>query len=230
MSPLCQCTLLAQAPLARKGILTREIPYRCTLRKQGPYPRTISTKDDDDVRFILVLQCLLAFSWPCRYTLSGLRSVQRCVLLVTYPFIGFPVLSLVARSTPELSYSMLIGCSLDNVRFGQRSTRPTSPSVKCHQTSQRLAAPISALAAAPDGSGVALLSQDNAVRLVDVAARRVRRTVHGLLPAARLAADARLRCLLVYGGAAGGRVQWWAPRWVRWLALQTSGTRWEPQM
>ena len=89
MSPLCQCTLLAQAPLAGKGILTREIPYRCTLRKQGPYPRSISTKNDDDVHFIRVLQCLFAFSWPCRYTLSGLRSVQRCVSLVMHPLIGF---------------------------------------------------------------------------------------------------------------------------------------------
>ena len=89
----------------------------------------------------------------------------------------------------------------------------------------RLAAPISAVAAAPDGGSVALLSHDNAVRLVDVAARRVRRTVHGLLPAARLAADGRLRCLLVYGGAAGGRVQWWAPRrHQQLLALEVAPT------
>ena len=89
----------------------------------------------------------------------------------------------------------------------------------------RLAAPISAVAAAPDGGSVALLSHDNAVRLVDVAARRVRRTVHGLLLAARLAADGRLRCLLVYGGAAGGRVQWWAPRrHQQLLALEVAPT------
>ena len=33
---------------------------------------------------------MLAFSWPCRCTLSALRSVQRCVSLVMHPLIGFP--------------------------------------------------------------------------------------------------------------------------------------------
>ena len=73
MRPPCQCTLLAQAPLAGKGILAREIPQRCTLRKQGAYPRTLSAKKHDDVHFIQVSQCFLAFPWPCPYTFVGLR-------------------------------------------------------------------------------------------------------------------------------------------------------------
>ena len=73
-------------------------------------------------------------------------------------------------------------------------------------------APLTQLACSPTGTSAAVLGLDNAVRLIDLAANQVRRTVHGLLQAARVTADRRLGCVVVHGGGAGGRLQWWAPQ------------------
>ena len=40
----------------------------------------------------------------------------------------------------------------------------------------------------------------------------MRRTVHGLLQASRIVPDRRLGCVVLHGGGAGGRLQWWAPQ------------------
>ena len=42
--------------------------------KKVPYRRTLQAEKDAHVHFILVLQCFLAFPWPCRCTLWGLRT------------------------------------------------------------------------------------------------------------------------------------------------------------
>ena len=41
------------------------------------------------LRFKRVLLCFLVFSWPCPYTLSGLRKAQNFAFLIMYPFIVF---------------------------------------------------------------------------------------------------------------------------------------------
>ena len=67
------------------------------------------------------------------------------------------------------------------------------------------------MARSSDGARVALLGQDNAIRLVDVAANAVALTVQGLRRAAHMAPDARLRAMVLHGGGAAGKLQWWAP-------------------
>ena len=77
----------------------------------------------------------------------------------------------------------------------------------------RLGAPLTALATTADGTGAAVLGADNTVRLIDLARNEVRLHVHGLLLASRMAADARTRSVVLHGGGAGGRLQWWAPQY-----------------
>ncbi|KAL1528976.1 hypothetical protein AB1Y20_010297 [Prymnesium parvum] len=81
----------------------------------------------------------------------------------------------------------------------------------------RLGAPISVVAPSADGASAALLGDDNAIRLVDLAANSLRFTLHGPLCARRIVPDARLRCMVLHGGGAGGRLQWWAPQHDRQL-------------
>ena len=70
---------------------------------------------------------------------------------------------------------------------------------------------ISSMATSSDGMTAALLGSDNTIRLVDLVSNAVLSTVHGLLRSHSMAADQRLRCLLLHGGEAGGRLQWWDP-------------------
>ena len=89
MEALFQCSLLQLLSLGGKGCIGKGN----SLSMYPSAPRSLSThphvQKNDDVCFILVLKYFLAFAWPCRYTLSGLRDVQRCVFLIMYPFIGF---------------------------------------------------------------------------------------------------------------------------------------------
>ena len=82
----------------------------------------------------------------------------------------------------------------------------------------RLGAPLTHLTSNASGTAAAIVGADNAVRLIDLQSQRVRLTLHGLLPATQLVVDRRLRCLVVHGGGAGGRLQWWAPQLDRQLA------------
>ena len=79
----------------------------------------------------------------------------------------------------------------------------------------RLGAPLLQLDCTPDGTRAALLGSDNSVRLVDLRAmgspNALKLTVHGLLQATRMAPDRRLRAMVLHGGGAGGRLQWWSP-------------------
>jgi hypothetical protein len=75
----------------------------------------------------------------------------------------------------------------------------------------RLKAPILGMARSSDGSKLALLGLDNAIRLIDIAANRVLLTVQGLRRAARMAPDARLGAMVMHGGGAAGKLQWWSP-------------------
>ena len=81
----------------------------------------------------------------------------------------------------------------------------------------RLGSPVGVLAVSPDGGSAALLGDDNATRLVDLVSNSLRFTLHGPLSASRIVPDPRLRCMVLHGGGAGGRLQWWAPQHDRQL-------------
>lgn len=81
----------------------------------------------------------------------------------------------------------------------------------------RLGAPVGILSTSPDGQSAALGGDDNAIRLIDLVGNSLRFTLHAPLSAARLTPDPRLRCVVLLGGGAGGRLQWWSPRHDRQL-------------
>lgn len=75
----------------------------------------------------------------------------------------------------------------------------------------RLGAPVLGMTAAEDGATLALRGADNKVQLIDMGARRVARTIHGMRRALKLLPDARLRAVVLYGGEASSSLQWWSP-------------------
>ena len=76
MRPPLSMYLFGSSAVSGKGYTSKGNSLAMRLSEARRLSAHHPDKNYDDVRFILVLQCLLAFSWPCRYTLWPIRALS----------------------------------------------------------------------------------------------------------------------------------------------------------